>query len=117
MDWSLLFFELIILIILVKTFVFHVSSKNKVDLVIAYVPSNFLLIHVFEPFSLILLWNKQMYTFTESIVYFVDKFLFDKGPVITMDADDMQVFKEIRSFLESYQMKVCMKWLLVNSNP
>jgi hypothetical protein len=117
LDWSLLFFELIILIILVNNFVFHVSSKNKVDLVIVYVPSNLLLIHVFEPFSLILLWNKQVYNFTESIVYFVSKFLFDKGVVITMDADHMQVLKEICSFLESYQMKVCMEWFVVNSNP
>jgi hypothetical protein len=76
-----------------------------------------LLIHVFEPFSFILLWNKQVYNFTESIVYFADRFLFDKGAVISMDVDDPQVLKEIRSFLESYQMKVCMKWLVVNSNP
>ncbi len=58
-----------------------------------------------------------MYNFTESIVYFADRFLFDKGAVITMDVDDPQVLKEIHSFLESYQMKVCMKWLVVNSNP
>jgi len=50
-------------------------------------------------------------------VVFEDKFLFDKGAIIIMHVDDPQMLKEIFSFLENYQLKVCMKWTLVNSSP
>jgi hypothetical protein len=58
-----------------------------------------------------------MDNFIESIVYFVDKFQFNKRAVITMHAIDPRVLKEIRSFLKNYQMKAHMKWLFVNSSP
>jgi len=34
-----------------------------------------------------------------------------------MHVDDLWMLKEIFSFLESYQLKVRMKWIVVNSNP
>jgi hypothetical protein len=34
-----------------------------------------------------------------------------------MHADDSHVLKEIHSFFESYQLKVHMKWIVVNSSP
>jgi hypothetical protein len=34
-----------------------------------------------------------------------------------MHVDDLHVLKEIRSFFESYQLKVRMKWIVVNSSP
>jgi hypothetical protein len=58
-----------------------------------------------------------MDNFIESIVVFVDMFLLDKRAIIIMHVDDLQVLKDIRSFLESYQLKVRMKWIVVNSSP
>jgi hypothetical protein len=40
-----------------------------------------------------------MDNFMESIVFFTDMLLFYRRPVIIMHANDLQVLKEIRSFL------------------
>jgi len=74
-------------------------------------------LHVYEPVSLIPLWNKWMDNFIESIMFFTNKFLSSRGAIIIMHVDDLQRLKEICSFLESYHMKVCMKWFVVNSSP
>jgi hypothetical protein len=58
-----------------------------------------------------------MDNFIECTIFFVDNFLFDSGAVIIMHVDDPQMLKEIPSFLESYQLKVRMKWVVVNSSP
>jgi hypothetical protein len=68
--------------------VFQMSSKNKVDLVLVDVPSNFLIPHGYEPLSFIPPWNRQVDNFFKSTVFFV-KFLFDKGVVIIMHVDDL----------------------------
>jgi len=47
--------------------------------------------------------------FIEYVVVIVNKFLFNRRVVIIMHVDDLRVLKEIRSFLESYQLKVRMK--------
>jgi len=93
------FSELICLIILLNNYVFQVSSKIKVDLVITNVPSNLSILHVYEPLSLIPPWSRRMDNFIESIVFFTDRLLFYRGPIIIMHANDLQVLKEIRSFL------------------
>ncbi len=81
------------------------------------VPSTILILHISESFSFIPPWNKQVDNFIKSIIVFVDKFLFDRGAIIIMHGDDPQMLKEIRSFLENYQLKVQMKWIVVNSSP
>jgi hypothetical protein len=58
-----------------------------------------------------------MNNFIEFVVVFANKILFDKRVIIIMHVDDPHMLKEIHSFLESYHLKVCMKWLVVNSNP
>jgi len=58
-----------------------------------------------------------MDNFIESIVFFADRFLSDRGPIIIIFVHDPRVLKEIRSFLESHQFKVHMKWIIVNSSP
>ncbi len=93
------------------------SSENKVDLVIIDVPSNLLVLHIFKPLSFILPWNRQVDNFIESTMCFVDGFMSDRGVVTTMHVDDSQVLKEIDSFMESYQLKVRMKWVVINSSP
>jgi hypothetical protein len=55
--------------------------------------------------------------FIESVVVFVNRFLSDKGAIIIMYVDDPHMLKEVCSFLESYQLKVHMKWIVVNSSP
>jgi hypothetical protein len=105
------------LILLVNACVFQVSFENKVNLVLADIPSNLPILHISKPLSFIPPWNKQVDNFIEFVVVFEDKFLFDRGAIIIMNADDLQVLKEICSFLESYQLKVCMKWIIVNSSP
>lgn len=50
----------------------------------------------------------------ESIVFFVNKFLYDRKVVLIMHANDLRVLKEIQSFLDSYHMKVQMKWIIIN---
>ncbi len=94
------FFELICLIILVNNY-FHVSSKNKVDLVIADVPSKLLISHVSKPLSFIIPWNKRMDNFIESIVFFINMFMFDRRAIIIMHVDDLRMLKEIRSLLRT----------------
>ncbi len=61
-------------------------------------------------------WNMQANNFIESIMVIVD-FLFDKKAIIIMHVDDLQVLKDIHSFLENYQLKVHMKSIIVNSSP
>jgi hypothetical protein len=70
--------ELICLICLVNNYVFQVSSENKVDIVIANVPSDLPIPHVFEPLSLNPPWNRQVDNFIKSNVFFANKFMFDK---------------------------------------
>jgi hypothetical protein len=94
-----------------------VSYKNKVDIVLADVPSNFLIPHIFESFSFIPPWNMRVDNFIESVVVFVNRFLSDKGAIIIMYVDDPHMLKEVCSFLESYQLKVHMKLIVVNSSP
>jgi hypothetical protein len=93
------------------------SFENKVDLVLANISSNLSILHVFELLSLIPPWNKCMDNFIESLVVFVEMFLSNKGAIIMMHVDDLCVLKEIWSFLESYQLKVHMKWIVVDSSP
>jgi hypothetical protein len=73
--------------------------------------------HVFEPLSLILQWNKHVDNFIKSVVVFVDRFLSDRRVVIIVHVDDMCMLKEIHSFIKSYQLKVHMKWIVMNSSP
>jgi len=58
-----------------------------------------------------------MDNFIEYVVSFANKFLSDKGVIIIMNVDDPRVLKELRSILETYQLKVLMKWIVVNSSP
>jgi hypothetical protein len=58
-----------------------------------------------------------MDNFIEYAMVFTNRFLIDKGTIIIMHANDLRVLKEIHSFLESYQLKVHMKWIIVNSSP
>jgi hypothetical protein len=58
-----------------------------------------------------------MENFIDSVVVFINRFLSNKGVVIIMHAYDPQVLKDIRSFLQSYQLKVHMKWIIMNSSP
>jgi hypothetical protein len=94
-----------------------VFFENKVDLVLLHIPSNLIIPHVFKLFFFILPWNRRVDNFIKSVAVFVDRFLFGKRVVIIMHVNDLQVLKEIRSFLESYQLKVHMKWIVVNSSP
>jgi hypothetical protein len=112
-----IFFGLICLICLVNNFVFQVLFDNKVNLVITSVPSNLPISHVFESVSLIPPWNKRVDNFMRSTMFFANKFLSKKRAVIIMHVDDPWVLKEIRSLLDSYQLKVRMKWFIVNSSP
>ncbi len=57
-----------------------------------------------------------MNNFIKSVVVFANNILSDKGVIIIMHVDDPHMLKEIHSFLESYHLKVCMKWLVVNSS-
>ncbi len=43
-----------------------------------------------------------MDNFIESVVVFVNRFLFDRGVIIIMHVDDSRMLKEICSFFESY---------------
>ncbi len=49
--------------------------------------------------------------------YFVDKFLTLDGDVFLFHLDEPHIFKEIRSYLDSYNFWICMKWANVNSLP
>jgi hypothetical protein len=53
----------------------------------------------------------------KSIVDFANMFLFNRRVIIIMHVDDSRMLKEIRSFLEGYQLKVYMEWIIVNSSP
>ncbi len=89
------------LILFVNVCVFKVSSENTDDLVLVGIPSNLLILHIFEPLSLILPWNKQVDNFIGSIVVFADRFLFNRGALIIVHVDDLRMLKEICSFLEA----------------
>ncbi len=91
--------------------------ENKVDLILLDIPSNLIIPHVFKLLFFILPWNRRVDNFIKSIAVFVDRFLFGRGVIIIMHVNDLQVLKESRSFLESYQLKVHMKWIVVNSSP
>jgi hypothetical protein len=94
-----------------------VTFDNKLNLVLANLPSNLLILHIFMSFSFIPQWNKHVDNFIESFVVFANRFLFNRGVVIIMHVDDLQMLQEICSFLENYQLKVRMKWIVVNSSP
>jgi hypothetical protein len=55
--------------------------------------------------------------FIEFVVLFANRFMFDRRALIIMYVNDPCMLKEIHSFLESYQLKVHMKWIVVNSSP
>jgi hypothetical protein len=94
-----------------------VFFDKKVDLVLANVPFNLLIPHVFKSLSLIPSWNMWMDNFIKSIVVFANKFQFDRRDFIIMHVNDPWRLKEILFFLESYQLKVHMKRIVVNSSP
>jgi hypothetical protein len=71
------------LILLVNACVFQVSSANKVNLVLANIPSNFPILHISKPFSFIRPWNKQVDNFIEFVVVFENMFLFVEGPSLS----------------------------------
>jgi hypothetical protein len=58
-----------------------------------------------------------MDNFIESTMFFAYMFLSNRKVVIIMHVNDPQVLKDNRPFLESYQLKVHMKWIVVNSSP
>lgn len=64
-------------------------SKSKVDLVLEDVPSNLSISYVSEPLSFIPPWNRQVDNFIKSIMFFVNKFLFDRGAIIIMYVNDL----------------------------
>jgi hypothetical protein len=47
----------------------------------------------------------------------MEKFLIVDGAMLLFHLEDPQVFKEIKSYLESYSFHNCMKWVGVNSLP
>ncbi len=75
------------------------SSQNKV---LGDVPTNLPIPHIFELLSFIPQWNMHVDNFIESIVVFVDRFLFDRKVVIMMHGVDLWVLKNICSILENY---------------
>ncbi len=77
------------LILLVNAFVFQVFFNKKVNLMLIDVPFNLLILHIFEPLSLILPWKKRVDNFIKSIVVFIDRFLFDRKVFIIMHVDDL----------------------------
>lgn len=105
------------LIFLVNACIFQVSSQNKVNLVPIDASSTFPISHVFEPLSLIPQWNKYVDNFIESIMAFANKFMSNRRVVISMHVDDLHVLKEICSFIKTYQLKVDMKWIVMNYSP
>jgi hypothetical protein len=50
----------------------------------------------------ILVWNRQVDDYVIFVFDFVDKFLASEGAILLFHPNDLHVFKEIRSYLESY---------------
>jgi len=48
---------------------------------------------------------------------FVDYFLLKRCGVLLFFLDDLHVFKEISSFLDSDELSIKMKWVVINSLP
>ncbi len=95
----------------------QVNIKDTVHLVFVNIPRNLLVPLVFTIPSKIPIWNKQVDDYIISIFNFVEKFLTTNGVVLLFHLNDLQVVKEIRSYLGSYKFQIHMKQAIVNSFP
>jgi hypothetical protein len=65
----------------------------------------------------ILAWNKKVDEYIVGVFDFAHIFLAFDGVVLLFHLDDLKVLKEVKSYLESYDFKIQMKWVMVNSLP
>jgi len=65
----------------------------------------------------ILAWNKKVDEYIVGVFDFAHIFLAFDGVVLLFHLDDLKVLKEVKSYLESYDFKIRMKWVMVNSLP
>ncbi len=92
----------------------HDSLKDKADFIIAEVPGNLPIPHVLDLVLTIPKWNAKVDNYVVSIFGFVDKYLARDGFVLFFYDDD-RVLKKIKSYLESYNFKIHLKFVVVNN--
>jgi hypothetical protein len=72
---------------------------------------------VFDPTSMIPIWNQSLGDYVESIFFFIEHFLSKKGGIILFYLNDLQMQKEIVSFVDAYEFTINLKWIVINSLP
>ncbi len=72
---------------------------------------------VFEPSMEIPSQNTKLKNYVKVMFIFVDYFLLKRCGALLFFLDDLHVFKEISSFLDSDELSIKMKWVVINSLP
>jgi hypothetical protein len=91
------------------------NLSGKVLLVFANTPKNLLVLLMSKNPDDILAWNKKVDDYIVGVFDFAHIFLAFDGVVLLFHLDDLKVLKEVKSYLESYDFKIRMKWVMVNS--
>jgi hypothetical protein len=88
--------------------------KDRARLIIVEVPGNLPILHLFDVVSNIPKWNAKVDNYVASIFGFVDKYVVRDGCILLFYDDDFCVLKDIKSYLENYDLKIHSKFIVVN---
>ncbi len=84
-------------------------------LLIVKIPSNLLVFLVLIPPITIPSWNHHIDNYVYGIFGFANKYMERNGTVLIFHDDDLCVFKEIKSFLDTNGYQIQFKWVVINS--
>ncbi len=62
-------------------------------------------------------WNKNIENSIEATIWFAKKFMSHNGATLIFHAKDPKDYRDIKSYLKSYKLKVFVKRLVVNKIP
>jgi hypothetical protein len=80
------------------------SLKIWIDLLLVDIPKGLSIPFVFDPASMIPIWNWPLKDYVETIFFFAKHFLSKRGGIILFYLDDLWVQKEIVSFVDAYKL-------------
>ena len=92
-----------------------VMQKAAVDLIIAEYPDGLPVPGVSEFPGQVPHWNKQVQNFVKFTIGFCQGYLHDDGALLLFYPDNVQIKKEVLSFLYNNNLEVKEEWTIVNS--
>ena len=96
-------------------FLGKLSQKGAVDLIIAEYPDGLHVLGISEFPWQVPHWNKQVQNFIKFTIGFCEGYFYDDGALLLFYPDNVQIKKEVLSFLYHNNLEVKKKWTIVNS--